>query len=163
MTGLFHSGRLFLACVLLIAGAPLCSLADVQAEIKAEADFASGLVDLRFPDLAQKVVDKLASTYGSTGKAEESRIRIKIMTSTGDFKAAKELVSKMPPDSMETMAMKLTLADQLYNWGKVSDSKELYEAFFMRYPSGPPDELQRFYGDSAYRYAQMLKRVSDYS
>ncbi|MEI6808761.1 MAG: tetratricopeptide repeat protein [bacterium] len=158
-----HNFRFLVTGTLLLSASIMTSFADDQADIKAEADFAAGLVDLRFPDKAKDVVDKLAAKYGNAGKAEVSRVRIKIMTSTGDFKSAKEEVGRMTSNTVENMAMRLTLADQLYNWGKLGESRELYDAFFRTYPTGPPPELQRFYSESAYKYAQMLQRVGDYT
>lgn len=158
-----HSSGLLVAGAMFTAFSILTSTADEKADIRAEADFASGLVDLRFPDYAQKVVDRMVAQYGAATKADESRVRIKIMTSTGNFKEAREIVDKMPAGTPETMAMKLTLADQLYNWGKLKESRELYEAFFKQYPEGPAADQQRFYSESAYRYAQMCKRVGDFT
>jgi len=138
------------------------ALADKEDDIQEEVDFASGLVDWRFPDYSQKVVDKLQASYGASAKAQVSSVRVKVMTSRGKFDEAKTYIDGQPQDKVETMAMRLALADAYYLWGKLKEARQIYDAFFAKYPSGPPAELKKFYGESAYRYAQMLERVSEH-
>jgi len=157
-----HNLRFMVASVLLLPVFALSSSGDEKADVQAEADFASGLVDLRFPDYAQKVVEGITAKYGAAAKMDVSRVRIKIMTAKGDFLAAKEEVGKLKADDAETMAMRLALADQLFNWNKLKEARELYDSFFKKYPQGPPPSIERFYGEAAYKYAQMLMRLGDY-
>lgn len=157
-----HSLRVLIVGALLLPVTAIPSRADAKADIQAEAEFASGLVDLRFPEYAQKVVDGISSKHGAAAKLEVSRVRIKIMTAKGDFQAARDEVSKLTADDAETMGIKLALADQLFNWNKLKEARELYDSFFKKYPQGPPPAMDRFYGESAYKYAQMLTRLGDY-
>ena len=142
------------AAVFLLACLP-CVLADEQAEIDREIRFASALVEARFPDYAKKVVEKLLVKYPQA-KAAASKVGIEILFSTGKFEEAEKQVNSMPPGNPETAVMLLTLGDQFYARGKMKDAKRVYEAFFKQFPGKVPPEIERFYGESAYKFAQMM-------
>lgn len=125
-----------------------------------ELTFAEGLVALGFPDYAEKVVDVWLKAHPES-RVQAAPVKIKALTSRGKFDDAEALVKALPPDSAETLAMRLTLADMFYAWGRIPKARALYDDFFRQFPHGPPAELARFFGESAYKYAQMLINVGD--
>ncbi len=125
-----------------------------------ELTFANGLVNLGFPDYAEKVVAALLKT-NPEAKAQAAAVKIKILANRGKFDEAEALVKSLPPDNPETLVMRLTLGDMFYAWGKMPKAREVYDAFFKQYPQGPPKELVKFFGESAYKYAQMLLNSGD--
>jgi len=146
--------RLLLAATTLSLGLS-AARADEQSEIESEFRFASALVEARFPDYAQKVVDRLLVKYPQA-KSGAAKVRIEVLTSNGKFDEAEKLVNSMPPGNTETAVMLLTIGDQFYARGKMKDAKRVYETFFKQFPGAVPAEIERFYGESAYKFAQML-------
>ncbi len=124
-------------------------------EIKQEIAFASGLIGMNFADYADKVVEALLRKYPEA-KPQVAAVKIKVLTSRGKFDEAEAMVKAMPADKLETLAMRLSLADDFYVWGKMPKAREYYDSFFSQFPKGPPKEIAGFYGESAYRYAQMM-------
>ncbi len=159
ITGLRSLYRLFAgALVLAVLVQPVA--ATEQDEIQEELKFASGLVQMRFPDYAQRAVDKLLVKY-PIAKAQSNKVRVEVLTSRGKFDEAEALLKAMPPGSPETMVVQLSLGDQYYAWGKMADAKRTYESFFSQFPKGPPAEIARLYGESAYKFSQMLMLSGD--
>ncbi len=153
-----------LACSLLLAGLGGVRSALAQAApedpVDRELRFASGLVDQGLPNYAEKILEILLSHHPEA-KARAGAVRIKIFTAGGKFDKAEELIKTLPPDSLETLVMTLTLGDKYYEWGKMKEARGIYDAFFKRYPQGPSGELAKFYMESAYKYVQMLTYMGD--
>lgn len=135
-------------------------VASEQDTIQDELKFASELVKWRFPDYAQKAVDRLLLKYPSA-KAEAAKVRVEVLTSRGKFEEAEALLKAMPPGAAETMVVQLAIADQYYAWQRMKDAERVYEAFFKQFPKGPPADVARFYGESAYKFSQMLLLSGD--
>ncbi len=152
-------GLLFGVVAMLIVAGP--GMADEQSEIQEELRFASELVKWRFPDYAQKTVDRLLVKYPAA-KAQAAKVRIETLTSRGKFAEAEALVKTMPVGAPETMVMQLAIADQYYAWQKMKDAQRVYDDFFKQFPQGPPAEVARLYGESAYKFSQMLLLSGDY-
>jgi tetratricopeptide (TPR) repeat protein len=153
----------FVCCAVAgLLGAGLLSGWVVQAAdpVSDELTFANGLVNLGFPDYAEKVVAALLKT-NPEAKAQAAAVKIKILANRGKFDEAEALVKSLPPDNPETLVMRLTLGDMFYAWGKMPKAREIYDAFFKQFPKGPPQELVKFFGESAYKYAQMLLNSGD--
>lgn len=144
-----------------VLGAANAARADEQTEVQDELKFASELVKWRFPDYAQKAVDRLLLKYPAA-KAQASRVRIEVLTSRGKFDEAEALVKTMPVGAPETMVMMLAIGDQYYAWQRMKDSQRIYDSFFKQFPQGPPADVARLYGESAYKFAQMLLLSGDY-
>lgn len=135
--------------------------ADPKAKyIANEIKFAQELVKRRWLDYAEKVVKKLTDTYPDA-KGQVGPVRIEMYTAWGKFDEAEKQIASMPSNSVETMSMKLALGDAYYVRQKMAKARELYEAFFKQYPNGPPPELKTLYGESAYKFAQMLLLKGD--
>ncbi len=146
--------------LVVILAATSASAADEQTETQQELKFASELIKFRFPDYAQKAVDRLIAKYPNS-KAEAAKVRVEILTSRGKFDEAENFLKTLPPGAPETMVMQLALGDQYYAWQRMVDAKRIYEAFFKQFPKGPPEQIARLYGESAYKFAQMLMLSSD--
>ena len=135
-------------------------MADEAADVQDELRFASELVKWRFPDYAQKAVDRLLVKYPSA-KAQAAKVRIEVLTSRGKFEDAEALLTSMPAGAPETMVMQLAVGDQYYAWNRMKDAQRVYDAFFKQFPKGPPADVARLYGESAYKFAQMLLLSGD--
>lgn len=129
-------------------------------EIKEEVAFATGLIGMNFADLADKVVEALLRKHPEA-TAQAAMVKVKVLTGRGKFDEAEALVKSLPPDKMETYAMRLALADDFYAWQKMPKAREYYDSFFKQYPGGPPKEIAEFYGEAAFRYAQMMMFSGD--
>lgn len=136
--------------------APQSESDSTQAAIKQELEYVHQLQNaLRMPDFADLVIQDLKSKY------PEAAVQVRVaelegMLSQGKFAEVKALVDKRPDkDSAETWGMNLALADGYFAFGKYAEAKAIYDAFFKRYET-PPPELAIFYRDSAYKYAQMM-------
>ena len=138
------------------------ALADEQSDVQDELKFASELVKWHFPDYAQKAMDRLLVKYPSA-KAQAAKVRIEILTSRGKFDEAEALVGGMPAGAPETMVMQLAIGDQYYAWQRMKDAQRVYDAFFKQFPKGPPADVARLYGESAYKFAQMLLLNGDFA
>lgn len=134
--------------------------ADEPAEIQYELDFASKLVEARFPDYAKKVVDRLLAKYPQA-KAGAAKVQIEVLTSVGKFDEAEKLVAGMPPGNTETMVMLLAIGDQYYARNKMKEARRVYDSFFKQFSGQIPADIARFYGESAYKFAQMLVYFGD--
>ncbi len=156
----FSAGIVLLLGVLSGWGLPLSVLADEPADIQTEMQFASELIKWRFPDYAQKAVDRLLVRYPSA-KAEAAKVRVEVLTSRGKFDEAEALLKTMPVGAPETMVIQLAIADQYYAWQKMKDAERVYQAFFTQFPKGPPENVARLYGESAYKFSQMLLLSGD--
>jgi TolA-binding protein len=160
-TGWASARRVLMGVTLLwVVSSPV--LADEQSDIQDELKFASELVKWRLTDYAQKAVDRLLIKYPDA-KAQAARVRIEVLTSRGKFDEAEALVAGMPAGAAETMVMQLAVGDQYYAWQRMKDAQRVYEAFFKQFPKGPPAEVARLYGESAYKFAQMLVLSGDFS
>jgi tetratricopeptide (TPR) repeat protein len=155
--------RRILAIAILIGLARALPAAEpeVQKRIDEELRFASGLVQWGFPDYAQKYLDTKVLPKYPEAKAQASSVRIEILTARGKFDEAEALIKTLPPGTLETLIMQLTLADRYYAGGRMDKARPIYEGFFKLYTNGPPPELKRFYGESAYKYSQMLLFTGD--
>ncbi len=158
-TGNWTMRRVLMRAVLFMAvSSP--SFADEQTDVQDELKFASELVKWHLPDYAQKAVDRLLVKYPSA-KAQAAKVRIEVLTSRGKFEEAEALVAGMPAGTTETMVMQLAVGDQYYAWQRMKDAQRVYEAFFKQFSKGPPEDMARLYGESAYKFSQMLLLSGD--
>jgi len=146
-----------LACFLLAVVPGAVRLrAMTDEEIQRELLYFEGLNALGLYDYASAVLDRIPPD------PRVKSYRIQSLIIKREFDEAKAMIAKEPnQDAQETWAMKLALGDGYYAWGMYTEAKAVYQNFFKRYESGPPEELRRFYLDSAYKYAQMLRLTGD--
>lgn len=159
--GLWAVRQLATGCVVVWAATSALA-ADEQTETQQELKFASDLIKFRFPDYAQKAMDRLIVKYPNA-KAEAAKVRVEIMTARGKFDEAEAFLNTLPAGTPETIVMQLALGDQYYAWNRMKDAQRVYENFFKQYPQGPPQQVARLYGESAYKFAQMLVLSGDFA
>ena len=135
-------------------------LSPAEILIRNETRFSAALVRMGFPDYAKKVLDQLVVAHPEAKPAVAAG-RIEALTAQGRFEEAEALIASMPPNSLETMTMRLAIGDRYYQFGKLAKASEMYEVFFKAYPDGPPAEIRTFYAESAYKYSQMLQNKGD--
>ncbi len=84
--------------------------------------------------------------------------RVKTFCALGEFDKAKAVIAKKGSDDSEgAWALRITLADGFFMWGKYKEAGEIYTKFFGKFPNGPKNEaFKGFYVSSAYKYAQMM-------
>lgn len=145
-----------------VLAAALFGLRAAAAELDRELRFASGLVEMGFPDLAGRLLDRLAETHPES--VEPARpVRVEILIARRRLQEAEALAATMPDGRPETDAARLAIANHLFRTGETDRARTLYEAFFQRHGDRVPSDpgLRRFYSDAAYRYGQMLERAGD--
>ncbi len=120
-----------------------------------ELRFASGLVRLGFSDFAERVIETLLARHPEA-RPQTAAVRIEMLSVRGRFDESRAIIAAMPPDTAETISMQLALGNAFYAWNRITEAREIYDAFFARFPQGPSPELSTFYKEAAYRYAQML-------
>ncbi len=129
--------------------------------IQMEIEYARALQNMGLPQFASIVLERIR------GEAPEAATIIEVMElqgliAQGQFDEVRRIISQKPnQDGQEVWAMKLALADGFYAWGRYADAQGIYESFFQRYPDGPPEAINSFYVESAYKYSQMLLLMGD--
>lgn len=131
-------------------------------ELDREIEFISGLVNLQFPDLAERQMDQLGRLHPEA-KGRFVSIEVSILMARGKFDEAEKMVNALPAESASTWAAKLAMADRFYRSNQVEKAQGIYKAFFGQYKSGAPKdkELRLFFVEAAYRYSQMLDMLGD--
>jgi tetratricopeptide (TPR) repeat protein len=140
----------------------LCGAFLLNASVYAQAPAAETAeeLELRYADLLRKAglpeyAEMVLAKTGGGPKAEV--LKIQIYLAKGQFAKVKEIIAAKPnQDSEEVWAMKLSLADAFFAWGRYPEAKAIYDSFFAKYAGKPPANITEFYVNSAYRYAQML-------
>lgn len=148
----------FCVAALVVSVAPV--RAEIPEEAKREIEFVNGLMNLGFPDYANKVMAALLRNYPEA-KAESAKVKISLLTSNGKYDEAEALINSLPEDTEEALLMRLSFADACYAVGQMQKAKIYYNAYFKKYPEGPPPDLKKFYGEAAYKFAQMLLFAQD--
>lgn len=127
-----------------------------------EFRFASGLIELGFPDFAEKVVQQVLRFHPDQ-KDRAALIQAEILISKRKFSEAEELVKAMDPASPKAQAISLALGKGYYALGETDKAREIYNRFFQLYEGRLPTDvdLLRFYRDAAYQFGQMLEMAGD--
>jgi len=141
--------------MVICSGAPAYSM-----DIEREFEFASGLVDMRFADLANRVVARIVREHPDQKEAAK-RIQGEILVQQQKFAEAEELLASMPPRDMQTLALRLKVANGYFRVGNTDKASALYKEFFDAFGGQPPKqgEMAKFYQEAAYTYAQMMDRM----
>lgn len=149
-----------LHCVLAIAflvgagGQVFATGEDLDPATREEIQYVRGLRELGLAKYAEMVLGLIRDPRAlPIVKAME----VEILASQGKFDEAKKVIARQTdPQSQETWAMKLALGDIYFAWGRYGEAQGIYHAFFKQYSEKPPEAINSFYRDSAYKYAQML-------
>lgn len=132
-----------------------------ESEMDREIRYATGLMDMGLPDFALAVMAEVAAKYPAA-KAAVARISVDSFASQGKFKQAEDELAKIPVNTVERASAQLLIADRYYQFGKLKEARDGYEAVLGAYSTnGPPADLRKFYMDSAYKFSQMLLNRND--
>ncbi len=125
-------------------------------QVEDELRYIAGLQELGMQDYANLAVEGFRRQFpDQVAKVKTAELRS--LLAVGNFDAVKALIAREPnQQSVEVWAMKLVLADGYYAWGRYGEAQGVYDSFFKAYPTAPPEAINDFYRDSAYKYAQML-------
>jgi tetratricopeptide (TPR) repeat protein len=148
---------------LALAAFLFCPLSSAIAdELDEDFLFASGLIEIGFPDFAEKVVQQVIRLHPDQ-KDRAKLIQAEILISRRKFSEAEELVKTMGAENPKAQAISLALAKGYYAAGDMEKSKQLYNSFFGQYEGRTPTDpdLLRFYQESAYQFGQMLEQAND--
>ncbi|HBA86141.1 MAG TPA: hypothetical protein DCZ95_18825 [Verrucomicrobia bacterium] len=150
---------LLLALLNVLIVVPASSLAE---DIDREFVFASGLIEIGFPDFAEKVVQQVLRLHPEQ-KDRAKLIQAEILISRRKFADAEALVKEMGMNNPKAQAISLALAKGYYLTGETDKAKTIYNDFFKQYEGKMPtdSDLLRFYQDSAYQFGQMLEMAGD--
>ncbi len=128
----------------------------LDPEKQAEIRFIDGLQREGMSDWADKVIIDALRKWPDLKSLLKVR-RVRGLIAQGRWDEVKSIIAaEANQDSADVWAMKLAMADGLYAFGRYAEARGIYESFFKRYPKGPTPELNGFFRDSAYKYAQML-------
>ncbi|MCE9614588.1 MAG: tetratricopeptide repeat protein [Lentisphaerae bacterium] len=135
------------------------ALAQTAAEAKSAEDqrYAEGLVRLGLPEYADLVLKGLGNDPATKALRLESSLQ------RGEFEKVIGIIAAEPDQNAPaTWAMRATLANGYFAWGKYAEARKIYDEFFAKYSNGgPPPELKQFYYNAAYTFAQMLQLMGD--
>lgn len=146
-----------LVTLTLLFASPVHAAMDVDREF----EFASGLIELGFSDLANRVVDEIVRLHPDE-QDRATRIQGEILLAQRRFEEAEALAQSMP-EGPQRHALNLNIANGYFRTGQTEKARALYEAFFDVYKDRTPTDpdLLRFFQDAAYQYGQMLERIGD--
>ncbi len=150
----------------LVLGAALALGAGARAEEAADLDrefrFASGLIEMGFPDFAERLVDRIVRRHPDQ-RDRARTVRAESLVARRRYADAEALLAEMPAGEPRTEATRLAIANGLYRVGETERARELYQQFFDRFRERPPTDpdVRRFFMDAAYRFGQMMERTGD--
>lgn len=114
---------------------------------------------LMMPDYAEFVLQRVKAKYPEAGPRLKV-IQIEQQLAQGKFDEVKKIIAaEADPEAEGTWAMKASLADYLFAYGRYDEAFGIYEGLNKKYADKPPESLASFYRDSMYKYAQMLLRT----
>jgi TolA-binding protein len=138
----------------------LAPLAGAAPEIDREFIFASQLIELGFPDLANRVVERVLREHPGEGERGR-RIQGEILVAQRRYDEAVQLMEEMPAGHPQRYALQLQIANGYFRTGDMDNARAVFDGFFGQFGEQVPrdPDLLRLYQDAAYRYGQMLERV----
>ena len=114
---------------------------------------------LQMPDYAELALQRVKSRFPDAGPRLKV-IQIEQQLAQGKFDDVKAVIAAEPDkESPEVWAMRASMADYYYAFGRYDDAFGIYESLFKKFADKPPAELASFYVESMYKYAQMLIRT----
>ena len=130
-------------------------------ELLTELRYIELLNNAQMPDYAEEVLRAVEAKF----PAARPLIKVKKLEQIlmlGKFDEAEKIIKAEPnQDSPEVWSMRTTLADYLYARNRYDDALDIYKRLFAKYKGNPPESIQEFYLQSAYKYAQMLVFLKD--
>jgi TolA-binding protein len=132
-----------------------------ESELDREFRFMSGLIEINMGDYAEKALERLLVRHPDQ-KERAKIVQAEIAVSRRKFDEAEQLARSLPAGSPRALAITLAIANGYYRIGETDKAKNLYQEFFGQFAQKPTDpDLLKFYQESAYRYALMLKNAGD--
>ena len=159
---LFLARGLLLPALLAVSAATASaqSAAAGNRELEREIAYIRFLSDqLMMPDYAELVLNNVKRRFPEA-TAVLKVLQIEQQLAQGKFDEVKAIISaEKDPESEEVWAMKSTMADYLFAYGRYDEAFGIYEGLHKKYGDKPPKALESFYFNSLYKYAQMLLRI----
>jgi TolA-binding protein len=132
-----------------------------ESEMEREIRYATGLMELRFPDFAASVMQEVERKWPEA-KAAAARLRVDSFACQNKFEDAEKEIARIPSNTVEYMSARLLVSDRYYQFGKLPKAREGYDTVLNAYAkNGPPPEMRKFYQESAFKYSQMLLARGD--
>ena len=115
---------ILLAAIFTLQAALPIEAADIGQQlepwIEMELQYAEALTAMGLPDFAEIVLDRLPPDVG----ARKVVLELQTLLATGQFDEVKKIIARRPNQGSEDVwAMKLTLGDYYYRWGKYYEFK----------------------------------------
>ena len=115
--------------------------------------------ELMMPDYAEIVLGKVKERFPEA-TAVLKVLQIEQQLAQGKFDEVQKIIAaEKDPESPETWAMKSTMADYYFAFGRYDEAFGIYQGLYKKYGDKPPEALGSFYLNSLYKYAQMLLRT----
>ena len=154
--------RAALAAALLAAAlaAPAQQPVSGNPELDREILYIRTLSDqFLMPDYAEIVLQNVKRRFPGAGAILKT-LQVEQQLAQGKFDdVARLIAAEKDPESAETWAMKSSMADYLFAFGRYDEAFGIYQGLFKKYGDKPPKGLESFYFNSLYKYGQMLLRT----
>jgi len=155
MGGMIKQARWFYVWLVVVMTAGWATAA-MDPRLERELRYIDLLTEMRFLDYAEMVLLETEKKFPEL----QAIIKVKKLEqflARGEFARAKEVIAQEPDqDASTTWAMKLSMADFYFAYGKYDEALAIYQTFFKKYDGKPPEEIASFFEESLYKYAQML-------
>ena len=142
-----------LLCFVALATAATSSPAQgvTNPQLAREIDFIRYLGDeLMMPDYAEIVLGKVKERFPEAS-AVLKVLQIEQQLAQGKFDEVKTIIAaEKDPESPETWAMKSTMADYYFAFGRYDEAFGIYQGLYKKYGDKPPEALGSFYLNSLY-------------
>ena len=120
-------------------------LDDLSPEVAEEIRYIQGLNKLQLPKYSEIVLQRLEAEHPEV-KATIEVLKVEQLLMLGKFdEVEKAIAARSDKDSVETWAIKTTMADYLFAWNKYDKAMAIYEGFFKRFPDKPSADIEAFY------------------
>ncbi len=134
-----------------------------ENEVDREFEFASGLIDMGFPDYASTLMDRIEVQHPDL-KDRIALVRAQIQIASRNYEEAEEIMNSLGKDNPKAQAISLALANAYYRTGETEKAKNRYQSFFEQYKDDLPQDrdLLQFYQESAYTYGRMMENIGEF-
>ena len=140
----------------------LFAVGTMADEVTDEVSFASGLIGMGFPDLAETVLEQLQERYPD--RVEDTKlIRAELAMAYRRFEEAEKLVGEIPANRDKGRAIRLKLGTFFYGADQVNKARALYEEFFDQFDAVHTDpEMYETYEKASLHLAVILENAGQY-
>ncbi|MCL1856582.1 MAG: hypothetical protein FWF84_02930, partial [Kiritimatiellaeota bacterium] len=134
------------------------TLTALDPKLEMELLYVDELMDMRLMDYAELALADVERNF----KSAEAQAAVKVKRQKQDLsqgrfeKVAAAIREEKDQDAPATWAMKLSMADYHFAFANYKEALAIYKAFFEKYKEDPPEEIETFFRESLYKYAQML-------